>query len=38
MGAQDNIKVVQDLQQAFRDRDEKRYGELLTEDAELSEE
>jgi len=33
MGAQDNIKVVQDLQQAFRDRDEKRYGELLTEDA-----
>lgn len=33
MGAQDNIKVVQELQQAFRDRDEKRYGELYAEDA-----
>ena len=33
MSAQDNIKVVQQLQQAFRDRDEKRYGELLAEDA-----
>ncbi len=33
MGAQDNIKVVQELQQAIRDRDESRYAELLTEDA-----
>jgi ketosteroid isomerase-like protein len=33
MSGQDNIKVVQQLQQAFRDRDEKRYGELFTEDA-----
>ena len=33
MGAQDNIKVIEQLQQAFRDRDEKRYGELFTEDA-----
>jgi len=33
MGAQDNIRVVQELQQAFRDRDEKRYGELYAEDA-----
>src|SRR3972149_9775000 len=33
MGSQENIKVVQELQQAFRDRDEKRYGELLAEDA-----
>ena len=33
MGSQENIKVVQQLQQAFRDRDEKRYGELLAEDA-----
>jgi len=28
-----NIKVVQELQQAVRDRDEKRYSDLLTEDA-----
>ena len=33
MGAQENIKVVRELQQAVRDRDEKRYGELLAEDA-----
>ncbi|MGH9201896.1 MAG: nuclear transport factor 2 family protein [Vicinamibacterales bacterium] len=33
MGAQENIKVVQELQQAARDRDEKRYSELLAEDA-----
>ena len=33
MGAQENIKVVKELQQAVRDRDEKRYGELLAEDA-----
>ena len=33
MSAQDNIKLVQQLQQALRDRDEKRYGELLAEDA-----
>ena len=33
MGSKENIKVVQDLIQAFRDRDEKRYSELLAEDA-----
>jgi len=33
MGAQENIKVVQELMQAFRNRDEKRYSELLAEDA-----
>jgi len=33
MGAQDNIRVVEQLQQAVRDRDEKRYGELYAEDA-----
>lgn len=33
MGAQENIKVVQELQKAVRDRNEKRYGELLAEDA-----
>ena len=33
MGAQENIKVVQELQQAVRDRDEKRYSELLADDA-----
>jgi len=33
MGAQENIKVVQELQQAVRDRDDKRYSELLAEDA-----
>lgn len=33
MGAQENIKIVQELAQAWRDRDEKRYGELFTEDA-----
>src|SRR3990172_3760554 len=33
MGSQENIKVVQEAMQAFRDRDEKRYGELLAEDA-----
>ena len=33
MGAQDNIRVVQELQRVFRDRDAKRYGELLTDDA-----
>ena len=33
MGSQENIKVVQQLQQASRDRDEKRYCELFTEDA-----
>ncbi len=33
MGAQENIKVVRDLVQAARDRDEARYGQLFTEDA-----
>jgi hypothetical protein len=33
MGAQENIKVIQELMQAWRDRDEKRYSELFTEDA-----
>ncbi len=33
MGAQENIKTVQNLVQAVRDRDESRYGQLLTEDA-----
>lgn len=33
MGSKENIKVVQDLIQAFRDRDEKRYSELLADDA-----
>ena len=33
MGAQENIKVVQELQQAFRDRNEARYSQLLTDDA-----
>ena len=33
MGSQENIKVVQDLIQANRDRDEARLSQLLTEDA-----
>ena len=33
MGSQENIKVVQDLMQANRDRDEARLSQLLTEDA-----
>ncbi len=33
MSSQENIKVVQDLIQAGRDRDEARYGQLLTDDA-----
>ncbi len=33
MGAQENIKTVQNLVQAVRDRDESRYSQLLTEDA-----
>ncbi len=33
MGAQDNIKVVRDLVQAARDRDDARYVQLFTEDA-----
>ena len=33
MGSQENIKVVQELIQAGRDRDEARLGQLLTEDA-----
>src|SRR3990172_10838156 len=33
MGSQENMKVVKEAMQAFRDRDEKRYGELLREDA-----
>ena len=33
MGSQENIKVVQDLIQADRDRDEARLSQLLTEDA-----
>src|SRR3990170_8244356 len=33
MGAQENIRIVQELMQAFRRRDEKRYGQLLAEDA-----
>ena len=35
MGANENIKVVKELQQAVRERDEKRYSELLAEDAVL---
>ena len=33
MGAQDNMKIVQDLAQAIRDHDERRYGELFAQDA-----
>ncbi len=33
MGSQENIKAVQNLIQAGRDRDEARLGQLLTEDA-----
>ena len=33
MGAQDNIRIVQDLVKATRDRDESRYGSLFAEDA-----
>ncbi len=33
MGSQENIKTVQDLIQANRDRDEARLSQLLTEDA-----
>ncbi len=33
MGSQENIKVVKDLIQATRDRDEARLSQLLTEDA-----
>ncbi len=33
MGAQENIKIVRDLVQAVRDRDEARYVQLFTEDA-----
>ncbi len=33
MGAQENIKVVRDLVQAARDRDETRYVQMFTEDA-----
>ena len=33
MGSHENIKVVQDLIQANRDRDEARLSQLLTEDA-----
>ena len=33
MGSQENIKIVQDLVQATRDRDEGRYGALFAEDA-----
>ncbi len=33
MGAQENIKVVRDVVQATRDRDETRYVQLFTEDA-----
>ncbi len=33
MGSQENIKTVQNLIQAGRDRDEARLGQLLTEDA-----
>ncbi len=33
MGAQENIKIVQELQQAVRDRDETRYSRLLADDA-----
>ncbi len=33
MGAQENIKTVQELVQAVRDRDEARYVQLFTEDA-----
>ncbi len=33
MGANENIKVVKELQQAIRERDEKKCSELLAEDA-----
>ena len=33
MGAQENIKIVRELVQAVRDRDEARYVQLFTEDA-----
>ena len=33
MGAQENIKIVQNLMEAWRDRDERRYGQLFAEDA-----
>ena len=33
MGAQENIRIVQDLVQAVRDRDEARYGDLFAADA-----
>jgi len=33
MGSQENIKIVQNLVQATRDRDERRYAELFAEDA-----
>lgn len=33
MGTQENIKIVQELVQATRDRDEPRYGKLFAEDA-----
>ncbi len=33
MGAQENIKIVRELVQAARDRDEARYAQLFTEDA-----
>ncbi len=32
-GGKKNIKIVQELQQAVRDSDEQRYGDLLSEDA-----
>jgi ketosteroid isomerase-like protein len=33
MGAKENLKLIEQLQQAVRDRDFDRYGELLSEDA-----
>jgi ketosteroid isomerase-like protein len=33
MGAKENLNLIEQLQQAVRDRDFDRYGELLSEDA-----
>ncbi len=33
MGTKENLKLIEQLQQAGRDRDYDRYGELLSEDA-----
>ena len=33
MGAQENIRIVQDYMQAVRDRDEGRMGDILADNA-----